>query len=78
LNTYKSKADSLVESGIITAQDSKVITKAVRFLNYPHWSHENGTSIQKLLLVLKGNICGISPKELITVHKVTSELMQQQ
>lgn len=71
LNVYKSKADALVDCGIITAQDSKVVTKAVTFLNYPHWSHLNGATIRKLLLVLKGNICGMSPKDLISVHKVT-------
>ncbi|XP_021937564.1 FAST kinase domain-containing protein 1, mitochondrial isoform X2 [Zootermopsis nevadensis] len=70
LNAYKSKADSLVERGIITAQDSKVITKAVRFLNYPQWSDQNGASTQRLLLVLKGSICGISPKDLVALHKV--------
>jgi hypothetical protein len=68
---YKSKVDALVDSGIITAQDSKTITKAVKLLNYPHWSHLNGATIRKLLLVLKGNVCGMSPKDLITVHKVT-------
>lgn len=70
LNAYKSKADDLVGSGIITTQDSKVITKAVKFLNFPHWSHQNGPTIRKLLLVLKGNICAMSPKDLITIHKV--------
>ncbi|PNF15316.1 hypothetical protein B7P43_G00958 [Cryptotermes secundus] len=76
LNAYKSKVDDLVGNGIITAQDSKAITKAVRFLNLPQWSHQNDPTIRKLLLVLKGNICGVSPTDLITIHKVLQNMLE--
>lgn len=76
LNAYKSKIDDLVGSGIITGKDSKAIAQAVRFLNFPQWAHQNDPTIRKLLLVLKGNICGVSPKDLLTIHKVFQNVME--
>ncbi|KAJ4446649.1 hypothetical protein ANN_13346 [Periplaneta americana] len=70
LTIYKRKAEELADKGKITAHDARVISKAVRFLNYPHWSYYNGATIRKLLLIMKGNVSSVAPKDLISLHKI--------
>ncbi|KAJ9581987.1 hypothetical protein L9F63_003677, partial [Diploptera punctata] len=70
LTLYRSKVEHFVDSGIITQKNSKLITKIVRFLNYPHWSYYNMSTVQKLMLVLKGSISTVAPQDLIVLHKV--------
>nr|CAD7455775.1 unnamed protein product [Timema tahoe] len=70
LELYKKLAHKLLDEKLITAEDSHVITKAVYFLNYPHWSHCNIDIIRTLMLVLQGKINQLNVDDLIKLHKV--------
>nr|CAD7572763.1 unnamed protein product [Timema californicum] len=70
LESYKKLAHKLLDEKLITAEDSHIITKAVYFLNYPHWSHCNIEIIRTLMLVLRGKINQLNVDDLIKLHKV--------
>ncbi|PSN37677.1 hypothetical protein C0J52_05617 [Blattella germanica] len=80
LNAYKNKAETLVDEGIITAEDARLIAKIIRFLNYPHWSHNNCSTIRKLMLILKGNVfqSQLEPADIMDeMHEAATKFLSQ-
>jgi len=70
LTAYKLKVENFIDRNIITQEHSRLITKIVRFLNYPHWSFYNLNTMRRLMWVLKGSVTSIAPQDLIILHKV--------